>query len=133
MSDWYVPAIAVVRGQETAVTTPEPPERLSRPLVWTGAEELPILYANQFLVQFERHEFILTLGQVAPPIILGNDEDKLEQFRALTHVAVKSVGRVAMGRQRAVELADLLRRMVEQYDARERAREGRSEDGEDGD
>ena len=34
------------------------------PVVYIGAEDEPILFANQFVIQHEKNEFILTVGQL---------------------------------------------------------------------
>ena len=93
------------------------------PLVWTGVEEQQVLFANQFLCQFNpglTDEFILAFGQVTPPILLGTDEQRLEQARSIPWVPVSAVTRVSMTRQRLEELAIVIRQTLESYDGQTR-------------
>jgi hypothetical protein len=92
-------------------------ENVQVPLVWVGVEELPLLSVNQILGQIlGKDEFLLAFGQVAPPILLGTDEQKRDQARMLTFAAIKPVARLAMTRQRIQELRDLLDRQIEAHD-----------------
>lgn len=45
------------------------------PIVYIGAEDTPILYANQFVAQFQQSEILLLLGQIAPPILIGTEAE----------------------------------------------------------
>jgi len=59
-------------------------DRVEVPLTWIGVEDVPILTANQMLIQFTaRDESILGFGQVAPPILLGTEEERHQQLRML--------------------------------------------------
>src|SRR5215210_6526288 len=92
---------------------------ISIPLAYIGAEDVPILYANNFVLQFERDEFVLVIAQHTMPIILhGTDEEKREAVRKIPYVPVKVVARVAMSRARTRELRDLLDRQLEQEEQR---------------
>lgn len=89
---------------------------VSVPLVYVGAEDVPILYANQFVSQFQADEFILTVGQVAPPILLGDESEQREQAERLSYVPVKVVARLAFTRQRLDEMLTLLKANLAAYD-----------------
>ena len=87
------------------------------PLLFVGAEELPILYANHFVIQYERDAFILTVGQLSPPILIGNESEQREQLEALSYVEVKTVARLAFTRGRLDELIGILQANLRAFDA----------------
>jgi hypothetical protein len=87
------------------------------PLAWIGVEDLPALVANQAVVQFTaENEFIVIFGQVAPPILLGNEEQRREQLRSVTFAAVKPVARLGLTRARVQELIQVLNENLANHD-----------------
>ena len=46
-------------------------DAITLPLTYLGLEDIPILFANQFVIQHEKNEFILPVGQLQPPLPLG--------------------------------------------------------------
>jgi hypothetical protein len=98
----------------------EEAEELTIPLSFVGAEDVPVLYANQFVVQFMQDGFILTVGQLTPPILLGTGEEKREKAKQLSLVPVKVVARLAIDRRRVEELVNLLRTQLERFDEEKR-------------
>ena len=94
------------------------------PLVYIGIEDVPMQYANQFIIQFQQDEFILTVAQLAPPVVLGSDEERQEQVSQITHVPVKVAARFALTRARMAELVQLLQGAIERYDAAHRGGAG---------
>lgn len=102
----------------------EEKEVIQIPIVFLGMEDVPILYVNQFVVQHQQAEFILTLGQVTPPLLQGTEEEQREQARQLSHIPVKVVARLGMTRERVEELIIALQTNVEAYDKRVRNADG---------
>lgn len=94
----------------------EKPQAIELPVVYTSVEDEPMLFANQFVIQFNQDEFILTIGQVQPPMLVGSQEEKREQASKLTHVPIRVLIRVAMTRTRLDELAQLLTDSLRRYD-----------------
>src|SRR6266508_1594361 len=95
----------------------EDQDRIEVPLTWIGVEDIPALAANQMLVQFTaENEFTLTFGQVAPPILLGDEEQRRQQLRMVTFAAVKPVARLGLTRQRIEELIKVLTENLENHD-----------------
>lgn len=92
---------------------------IALPLVYVDAEDVPILFVNQFVIQHEGNEFILTMGQIQPPILLGSPEDRKEQAKRLTYVPVKVVARFGMTRNRLIELIKMLQTNLDTYDKRQ--------------
>jgi hypothetical protein len=85
-------------------------------LEWVGFEELPIVFANHFLVQHQPNEFVLTVGQVTGPPVVGTPEQVREQARGATHVPIHALARVGLTRRRVVELIEILQVTLEDHD-----------------
>lgn len=67
------------------------------PVVWTGTEDVPIVFVNQVLGQVGvQDEVIVSFGQITPPPLLGDPEQQLEQAEEIAFVSVKPVARVAL-------------------------------------
>ena len=85
------------------------------PLVWEE-EGGPIVFANQFLIQHQPDEFVLTFGQVVTPPLLGTDEQKREQLDRLHYVPVRVLGRFGFTRRRMEELIAVLKENLDRHD-----------------
>ena len=91
-------------------------------IIWPEVEEEPVYRANQFLGQLgpgpngAPEEFVLTLGYVAPPVLLGSPEEQSASFGALGAISVKTLARVSMSRGRLAELANVLQAALAQYE-----------------
>lgn len=94
----------------------KPVESMSLPIVWVGLDEQPVYAANQFLVQLAGEEFLLGLGHVAPPALIGSDEEIKKSAERLEYVPVRPISRIGLNRQRVGELIDLLQRVAKGYD-----------------
>jgi len=62
----------------------------------------------RFLIQALEDEFIITVGQLAPPALIGEEADRIEQLNAIEFVPVKVVGRFGLTAQRMRELVEAL-------------------------
>lgn len=94
-------------------------DTITLPVVYIGAEDEPILFANQFVIQHEKNEFVLTVGQLQPPILLGSPEERKEQAKKLTYVPIKVVARFGLTRQRLAELIEALQINLQKYDEKQ--------------
>lgn len=101
-------------------------EQIQLSIVWTGAEDVPIFFANQFIVQFDGDlgAHILTVGQLAPPALIGTPEEKREQAERLDFVAVNTVARLAFTPARMQELIGVLTANVDQREQAAKLRPG---------
>jgi hypothetical protein len=90
------------------------------PVVWIGSDDHPILLANQFVVQYqEDDEFFITIGQLQPPMILGDTPaDRLDQAKKMSFVPVQVIARLSMTKARTLELIEVLQTNVRNYDNR---------------
>jgi hypothetical protein len=104
------------------VAIPEQDDPLSLPVVFVGADDTPILYANQFVVQVEGNDIIVTAGQLAPPILLGNADEQREQARQISYVPIRVIARLAINRERAAQLVALLGNQLRRDDEGEEQR-----------
>jgi hypothetical protein len=96
----------------------DPPHSLELPVSWVGIDELPVLFANQFIVQAAgRDEFIVTVGQLVGPALVGSPEQQVEQAGEIAFVPVKPVARLNLTRTRMMELIAVLNIQVERHDA----------------
>lgn len=94
----------------------EKQEEIKIPMVFIGTEDQPIQLANHFVIQHQQEEFVITVGQVISPILLGTDEEKLEQARQTAYVPIKVVGRYGLTRSRVVELIKALQENLATFD-----------------
>ena len=81
------------------------------PILLAEADETPILYANQFVLQEHQGEFILTVAQFAPPLLVGDAEEQREQLKQVTFIKSRVVGRFAVNRECLAELAAVIDRL----------------------
>jgi hypothetical protein len=94
------------------------PEGVPIPVAWEGVDDVPILFVNQVLGQVgQQSEVILTFGQVAPPAILGQTREERErQVRALTHMPIKPIARLALTREGLEQLVGVLQQTLANHD-----------------
>lgn len=93
------------------------PEDFELPVVWVGAEEAPVVFANQVLGQVgQQGEIILTFGQLIPPAFLGTPEQIAEQAKQLSHVPTQTVSRLVITRAGLDQLIQVLNQTVENYE-----------------
>jgi hypothetical protein len=83
---------------------------------WVELDEMPILFANHFLVQPQPHEFVLTLGQVIGPPLIGTPEEIAEQAREFGPAKIHPTCRVGITRHRLAELIGVLQGALRDHD-----------------
>jgi hypothetical protein len=98
-------------------------EQREIPLTWMNVEDVPVLFANQFIIQHNQDEFILTIGQMVPPALLGDEQQRAAQLQEIERVPVKPLARIAFTRARLVELVQALEGNREIYDHTQQARD----------
>jgi hypothetical protein len=93
------------------------PDGVPVPIVWVGADDLPVLHANQFVAQVDKGEVFLTIGQIVPPAIIGSTvEERRQQAEAIQYVPVKPVARLAFNPARLNELISVLQITKDNHD-----------------
>jgi hypothetical protein len=102
----------------TALAQDDEPDGIAVPVAWLGPEDVPILHANAFVSQFDPQTLdtlLLTVGQMTPPAIAGaTDQERQEQARAISYVAIKPIVRLALSPARARELIATLEANLDQ-------------------
>jgi hypothetical protein len=85
-------------------------------LEWVDFDEVPILFANHFLVQHQPNEFVVSIGQVTGPPVFGTPDQINDQLRQTESVPINTLARVGLTRHRAAELISVLQTAVEEHD-----------------
>jgi ribosomal protein L10 len=101
------------------VATPEPsPEgAVTVPVVWVGAEDLPVHFVNQFVGVVQPNEVFLTLGTMVPPTIIGaTEEERKAQVESIEFIQVKPVARIGLTPARLQELIGVLQQTLSNYE-----------------
>jgi len=94
-------------------------EGLEVPVVWAGVEDVPILYANTFVCQWDvvsQGGFILTIGQLTPPALIGTPEEVRDQAEQVSYVPVRAIARIGVTRAKLAELIAILTINRDSYD-----------------
>ena len=85
-------------------------------LEWIDFDELPIVFANHFLVQHQPDEFVLTVGQVTGPPLVGTPDQIRGQARDGAEVPIHTLARVGVTRHRLTELIAVLQAALDEHD-----------------
>ncbi len=95
-------------------------EMIAVPLLWDGLDAADVRLVNQMIVQLgppgNEGEFTLTLGQLHPPVLTGDEETNRATLADLPYVTVRVVAKVAMPVARVRELRDSLTKMLDIYE-----------------
>lgn len=87
---------------------------VAKPVVWVGVDDLRVEMANQFLGQVDGDQVVFTIGQVAPPVILGETQDERRaQADRIPYVPITPLGRFSMTQRRMQELIQVLQTTLE--------------------
>ena len=77
---------------------------------WSGTDGEPVQPVNLFVAQASPHEYVLTLGFIAPPIILNSDDQ--DRVDAMKSIPARVVARVLLSPAGMRELADVLSNLI---------------------
>jgi hypothetical protein len=91
-------------------------DELRLPLAMSDFDDSPILLANHFLIQHQPDEFVVSIGQVTAPPLIGTPDQIRAQAPGHGDVPVHTIARVALNRRRIVELITLLQERLEEHD-----------------
>lgn len=89
--------------------------------VWTDVQDLPVYRCNRFFIQADGEpggpldEVVLTLGNVAPPMLPGTPEEQALTASALGVLNVKGIVRVSMNRYNSLALLELLQTYLPEF------------------
>jgi len=98
----------------------KPSDGIAVPLVWVGLEEAEIKFVNQIIVQMgppgHEGEFVISLGQLQSPVLIGDEKQVKQALRSLPYVPVKTVTKAGVPVERVREFIDVLQRVVKNYE-----------------
>lgn len=90
-------------------------EDIRVPIVWEGLDELPIHASNQILSQFTEDGFIVSFGILAPPALIGSDEERREQAQRLGYLPIRPIARVSLSEQRLQQFIEVLQQNLQRF------------------
>lgn len=82
---------------------------------WRVVDGYPISYANEFMVQIVREEFVLTLAQLAPPALVEPTREEIESLPKT--ISPQVVSRVAVTPGRLREFIRILQQQLTLYES----------------
>ena len=96
------------------------PEGIPVPLLWDGLDSAEIRFVNQMIIQLgppgHEGEFLVTLGALHPPVLIGGPDENKAKLESLPYVTIRVVAKVAMPVARVREMRDLLTKMLDNYE-----------------
>jgi hypothetical protein len=92
------------------------------PTVWVAPEDTPILLSNMIICQFFQDTFVVSLGQMFPPPLLGTPEDIQEQLEAVSFIPVKTLARLSMTPAHVADVIQVLQENLSKYEAGKESR-----------
>lgn len=103
----------------------EEAQGVNLPVIWVGAEEAPLVFANQILGQVgQQGEVVLTFGQLAPPTFVGSPEEIAKQAEQISYVPTKTVARLVITRSGLDQLIDVLQQTVANHERAQQPQKG---------
>jgi hypothetical protein len=82
-------------------------QEIGASLEWIDFDEVPIVFANHFLVQHQPDEFVITVGQSTGPPLPATPQEA---------ISVETLARIAVTRRRLTELIAVLQAALEDHD-----------------
>lgn len=102
-------------------------DQIEIPIAWVGADEVPIEFANQIIVQHQGDEFVVTVGQMVGPAIVG--EVSPEDIAKIDYIPVRVLARLGITEQRLREFVQVMQANLDNYDEAKRRMDPRGESG----
>jgi hypothetical protein len=78
------------------------------PVIWSGWETTPLQFANQFILQHNGPDVFLTVGSLAPPVLVGSQDEMRAQAEAMSHVPAQIIARLVLSVEGTQQLAGAL-------------------------
>ena len=98
-------------------------ETFAVPKSWIGVDQVAVFAANEFVISHVpvSGEFIVTVGHIAPPVLLGTDEEQRAQAEQFVFVPVRTIGRFSLARLHVEQLIGALQANLARYNERQGA------------
>jgi hypothetical protein len=92
----------------TVQPEPRPVSNVELPLDWSSVTDLPVLAANQLMIQVDvvggqPDSIVLVIGHASPPPMFGTPEELAATLAEAAPIPVRPIARVSMSRRRLVE------------------------------
>jgi hypothetical protein len=104
--------------EETGAGAPPDDEAVPIPIEWYVPEGIVSRYANNFVIQQNEHEFILTVFESVPPILLGPPDEVRAKAEEIKSIRATAIARIVLAPGRLAELNGILESALETYRAR---------------
>lgn len=117
------PLLAPWFGAALGIMTRVPEKTV--PILWSVPPNVETKYATNFVLAHTLDEFFLSFFELAPPIVLGSDEEKARQLEKISALEARCVARIVMDHKRATQLLDVLSRNLKQHAETEEAERGK--------
>jgi len=89
-----------------------PDNAVMLPIEWKVPAGLPLRYASNIVVQHTQDEFVLSFFEVAPPLVLGPDDERLKQLRA---ISADCIARIVVSPRKYKEFLEAMRQNWDRY------------------
>ena len=90
-------------------------EMFEVPLNFHVSENLVSRYATSLVVQFGRHEFILSFFEARPPILLGPLEERKAALQKLDAIQAECVARIIISPAQMPDFIKAMEQNLERY------------------
>lgn len=77
--------------------------------------ETKTVFANQVVVQCDRHDAFIQFFEIRPPILLGSEAERVEQLGNLDAIEATCVARVTIAPSRLPSVIEALTRQYESF------------------
>ena len=91
------------------------PQGYQRRINWRVADDHPASFANQFMVQIARDEFVLTLGQLVAPALVHPTREEIEALPE--RISPQIVARVAVTPAGLRQFSQLIQQQLSLYES----------------
>ncbi len=102
------------------------PEFVQVPVVWVGADEMPVQFVNQAMGVVTRDEIVLTLGALVPPAIIGTEEERRAQAENVQFIQIRPVARVGITEAGCEQMIKVLKESLSNFRAQPQPTESKS-------
>lgn len=101
---------------------PDAPEDTVRVAI-NFPDDMPSAWATNLVVQHTKHEFFISFYGIAPPLIVGTDEQKRKQLATITEVKAQPIVKIMLAASRMPEFLQVMQDNYRTYMDAEREKE----------
>ncbi len=97
--------------------TPDIPDIRPVPIVWDIPPDPTILYSTHAVIQSTSSEFVISFFEIFPPLLMGDEDEKLRQFMNIDAIRARFLARIVMTPDRIEELIAALQENLARHKA----------------